>query len=83
MDTDVEKFQTLLSRFEKQVGLLETLLKPTETLQNNTARMEAETALISLGFKKKDVVAVLEKLTREQGLTTVEELIKGSLKELR
>ncbi len=49
---------------------------------NNTVRDEALQALISLGFNKIAVQKVLNKLLKEQqGLTTVEDLIKAALKQ--
>jgi Holliday junction DNA helicase RuvA len=50
--------------------------------QSNTIRDEALSALVMLGFAKKDVEKSLEKVLKEKLDCTVEELVKLSLKNL-
>ncbi|MFO7851229.1 MAG: Holliday junction branch migration protein RuvA [Bacteroidota bacterium] len=47
--------------------------------QDNTIREEAFTALVMLGFPKNSVKKTLEKILREEGDLTVEQLIKKAL----
>ncbi len=69
------------------VDLKDKLDKLTEseqifTSQDNTIREESLSALIMLGFPKNAVEKVLSRLLSEQEITTVEELVKLSLKKL-
>ena len=48
------------------------------SVTHNTIRFDALNALVSLGFDKKSVDKVLDKLTT--GQESLEELIKGALK---
>lgn len=50
--------------------------------QNNTIREEALSALVMLGFVRKNVEKELDKLLKENPSTTVEQLIKMALKSL-
>lgn len=50
--------------------------------QNNTIRNEALSALVMLGFARKDADAALEKVTKENPGATVETVIKLTLKRL-
>ena len=50
--------------------------------KNNTIRDEALSALVMLGFTKRDVEKVLEKVLNTNRDFTVEELVKASLKNL-
>jgi Holliday junction DNA helicase RuvA len=52
------------------------------TIQDNTKREEALSALVMLGFVKSAVIKVLDKITREDKNLTVEDLIKKALKNL-
>jgi holliday junction DNA helicase RuvA len=52
------------------------------TLEDNTKREEALSALVMLGFAKSAVSKVLEKIIREEKNLTVEDLIKRALKNL-
>jgi holliday junction DNA helicase RuvA len=52
------------------------------TGQNNTLREEALSALIMLGFPKKEVEKTMDKLISEEKNLTVEELVKKALKKL-
>ena len=49
---------------------------------DNTRREEALSALVMLGFAKSAVIKVLDKIVRENKIQTVEEMIKGALKNL-
>lgn len=61
-----------LPQFEKEIGVID-----------NTFKEEALTALISLGFNKTTCVKVINNiLTADNTVSTVEELIKRSLKQL-
>lgn len=50
--------------------------------QSNTIREEALSALVTLGFAKKDVEKAIDKVLKEKSDCTVEELVKLSLKNL-
>jgi Holliday junction DNA helicase RuvA len=52
------------------------------TLEDNTRRAEALSALVMLGFARSAVVKVLDKIIREEKNLTVEDLIKKALKNL-
>lgn len=52
------------------------------TLEDNTKRDEALSALVMLGFARSAVIKVLEKILREEKNLTVEDLIKKALKNL-
>jgi holliday junction DNA helicase RuvA len=52
------------------------------TIEDNTRRDEALSALVMLGFARSAVVKVLEKIIREEKNLTVEDLIKRALKNL-
>jgi len=52
------------------------------TIEDNTRRDEALSALVMLGFARSAVVKVLEKIIREEKNLTVEDLIKKALKNL-
>ena len=52
------------------------------TLEDNTMREEALSALVMLGFAKSAVIKVLDKIIREEKDLTVEGLIKRALKNL-
>jgi holliday junction DNA helicase RuvA len=52
------------------------------TIEDNTRREEALSALVMLGFARSAVVKVLEKIIREEKNLTVEDLIKKALKNL-
>ncbi len=52
------------------------------TIQDNTKREEALSALVMLGFVKSAVLKVLDKIIREDKNLTVEDLIKRALKNL-
>jgi Holliday junction DNA helicase RuvA len=52
------------------------------TIEDNTRRDEALSALVMLGFARSAVVKVLEKILREEKNLTVEDLIKRALKNL-
>jgi holliday junction DNA helicase RuvA len=60
------------------------LIQPGEifTLEDNTKREEALSALMMLGFARSAVSKVLEKILREEKNLTVEDLIKRALKSL-
>ena len=61
-----------LPQFEEEIGVM-----------YNTLRDEALTALVSLGFNKTTCVKVINKiLSSESSISTVEDLIKRSLKQL-
>ena len=49
---------------------------------DNTRREEALSALVMLGFAKSAVTKILDKIVRENKNQTVEEMIKGALKNL-
>lgn len=66
-----DKLNTL-PQFEQEIGVID-----------NTIREEALTALVSLGFNKNTCVNIINKiLTKDSSISTVEELIKHSLKQL-
>ncbi|MCH7657348.1 MAG: Holliday junction branch migration protein RuvA [Bacteroidetes bacterium] len=50
--------------------------------ESNTLKEESLSALVMLGFSKASVQKVLEKILREEGDITVEELVKEALKRL-
>ena len=50
--------------------------------QDNSVYQESESALLSLGFNKKQVEKVLKKITKNASDLTVEEMIKSALKQL-
>ncbi len=50
--------------------------------QDNSVYQESESALLSLGFNKKQVDKVLKKLTKDDAELTVEEMIKMALKQM-
>jgi Holliday junction DNA helicase RuvA len=52
------------------------------TIEDNTRRDEALSALVMLGFARSAVAKVLEKIIREEKNLTVEDLIKRALKNL-
>jgi len=52
------------------------------TIEDNTRRDEALSALVMLGFARSAIVKVLEKIIREEKNLTVEDLIKRALKNL-
>jgi Holliday junction DNA helicase RuvA len=52
------------------------------TLEDNTKREEALSALVMLGFARSAVIKVLDKIIREEKNLTVEDLIKKALKNL-
>jgi Holliday junction DNA helicase RuvA len=52
------------------------------TIEDNTRRDEALSALVMLGFARSAVIKVLEKIIREEKNLTVEDLIKRALKNL-
>lgn len=49
---------------------------------NNTAREEALSALVTLGFVKKNAEKVIDKILREEPDNTVEQIIKVALKQM-
>lgn len=49
---------------------------------NNTAREEALSALVTLGFIKKNAEKVVDKIIREESDCTVEQIIKFALKQM-
>ncbi len=49
---------------------------------DNSVYQESESALLSLGFNKKQVDKVLKKITKNEGDLTVEEMIKSALKQM-
>jgi len=69
------------------IDLKDKLVKLPETSQillspNNTIRNEALSALVMLGFVKRDAEKAVTKITQEQPNVTVEEVIKQALKRL-
>ena len=50
--------------------------------ENNTIKNEALSALIMLGFNKKAVEKLIDKLIAENANSTVEEIVKEALKQL-
>jgi len=50
--------------------------------QDNSVYQEAESALLSLGFNKKQVDKILKKLSKNEEKLTVEEMIKLALKQM-
>ena len=50
--------------------------------EDNSVYQESESALLSLGFNKKQVDKVLKKITKDKADLTVEEMIKSALKQL-
>jgi Holliday junction DNA helicase RuvA len=52
------------------------------TIEDNTRRDEALSALVMLGFARSAVIKVLDKILREEKNLTVEDLIKRALKNL-
>jgi holliday junction DNA helicase RuvA len=67
----------LKDKLEKE-GLEEQIVKR----QDNTIREEALSALVTLGFQKRNVEKVIEKLIHEESDLTVEKLVKSALKKL-
>ena len=67
----------LKDKLEKE-GLEEQIVKR----QDNTIREEALSALVTLGFQKRNVEKVIEKLIHEESNLTVEKLVKSALKKL-
>jgi holliday junction DNA helicase RuvA len=51
-------------------------------LQNNTVREEALSALVTLGFIKKNAEKVVDKIIRDEPTKTVEQVIKDALKQM-
>jgi holliday junction DNA helicase RuvA len=51
-------------------------------LQNNTVREEALSALVTLGFIKKNAEKVVDKIIRDEPTKTVEQVIKDALKHM-
>ena len=49
---------------------------------DNSIYQESESALLSLGFNKKQVDKVLKKITKDEPNLTVEEMIKSALKQM-
>lgn len=69
------------------IDLKDKLAKVSETSQilvsaDNTIRNEALSALVMLGFSKKDTEKVVSKILQEQPESTVESVIKKALKRL-
>ncbi len=69
------------------IDLKDKLVKLPETSQillspNNTIRNEALSALVMLGFVKRDAEKAVTKITQEQPDVTVEDVIKQALKRL-
>lgn len=52
------------------------------TVSDNTLKEEALSALVTLGFAKRAVLKVLDKLVREEKILTVEDMIRKALKNL-
>jgi len=50
--------------------------------QDNSVYLESESALLSLGFNKKQIDKVLKKILKDHTDLTVEEMIKSALKQL-
>jgi holliday junction DNA helicase RuvA len=51
-------------------------------LQNNTAREEALSALVTLGFGRKDAEKAVDKIVRAEPTKPVEQIIKDALKQM-
>jgi len=67
----------LKDKLGKQAGSSEIF-----AFTDNTRREEALSALVMLGFAKSAVTKILDKIVRENKNLTVEEMIKGALKNL-
>jgi holliday junction DNA helicase RuvA len=52
------------------------------SLENNTAREEALSALVTLGFMKKNAEKIIDTILKQNPQSTVEQLIKDALKQM-
>ena len=73
--------ERIVLELKDKVGVVETWEKSHNLGQSN-ALLEAEAALIALGYKQREVNKILQTLSKQESKLSVEELIRKSLRSL-
>lgn len=79
---DEQKLEAFILRFEKSLVKLEQLLSPVARENSDAIKQDAVTALVQLGFKKKDAEAKVKTVLTTTSEQTLEVILRESLKQL-